>query len=240
MRLPLLLTGTLVLAVSGCQGSIGAEGGPTIQRGFPVNGAFTALSVTGPYDVKVVSGGTPGVAASGHEKALDALVVEVSGGTLAIHPAPQSGGGLSWGNTGKAQITVTVPNLDSAVMAGSGAVDVDKVTGARFKGTVTGSGDLRLAAVDTQDLELSVAGSGDVRAEGKATTVRFNVAGSGDLDAGKLTAQSAQVSISGSGDVRARATTNAAVSTQGSGDVEISGGARCSISKNGSGDVRCS
>lgn len=239
MRILPVLTVT-ALALGGCHVNATADAGPTVQRGFPVTGAFTGLSVTGPYAVKVVSGSAPSVAASGHQKSLDDMIVEVSNGVLSIHPVEKKGINLDISNAGRVQVTVTSPALDSATIAGSGRVDVDRVTGNAFKGSIAGSGDLNLDGVDVQTIELAVAGSGDLRASGKARAVKMSIGGSGDIDAGKLTAEDAQASIAGSGNIRGRATHAAEINMQGSGDVEFSGGGKCTISKNGSGDARCS
>ncbi|MCA1653816.1 MAG: head GIN domain-containing protein [Sphingomicrobium sp.] len=240
MRMPLLLIAAAVLPLGACHFSASAETGPVVQRAYPVTGPFTGLAVAGRYDVKVISGQAVSVAASGHEKALDAMVVEVRNGTLTIHPIRQNGFHFGWEHHGKVEVTVTVPAIDSAEIAGSGAINVDHVAGASFKGTVAGSGDLTLPAVDAQALDLSIAGSGDIHAVGKAQSVKLNIAGSGDIDTSKLNVLDAEASIAGSGGIKGHATRNAAISIMGSGDVEINGGAKCTVSKTGSGDARCS
>jgi hypothetical protein len=228
-------------ATSAC-GHGGSEGAsPTVSRNYQI-GNFQAIEVAGPYDVQVRTGGNAGVSASGSEKLLQRTEVEVKGDKLVIRPEKQNGWfHFGWGTSGKANFTVTVPQLSGATIAGSGNINVDKVQGNSFEGTVAGSGGIAVAAMNVQSLKLSIAGSGGVKAgAGKAQSAQYDIAGSGDLDAGAIQAQQAKVSIAGSGSVKAHATGTADVSIMGSGDVDVSGGAKCNVSKAGSGNVRCS
>lgn len=238
---PIFLMATTA-ALAGCSLSARADNGPQANRSFTVSD-FTGLEVAGPYNVTVRTGSAASVQATGTDKALDAMRVEVRDGTLEISPAEHHFLGFRWGNWGHAgsvNLTVTVPALERAAIAGSGAIDVDKVSGPRFKGEIAGSGDLHLAAVDAGEVSLEIAGSGGIRAAGKAKSVKYEIAGSGDIDAAGLAAETAAVSIAGSGGIKGHASGTAKVEIMGSGDVDMTGGARCSVSKSGSGDIRCS
>lgn len=212
------------------------DAGPEVDRSFPV-AAFDRVEVAGPYDVKVTTGGAPGVQAKGGSALLDETDVVVKDGKLIIAPKKHQGIRWNWHN-GKAVFTVSTAALKAAGIAGSGHIDIDKVAG-DFEGDVAGSGELRLAAVTGGAMNLSIAGSGDIHAAGTADSVDLSIAGSGDIDVGELAAKTAEVSIAGSGNIRANASDTAKVSIMGSGDVDIGGGAKCSVSKSGSGDVNC-
>ena len=229
-----------VLAVAACSESRAEDGGPSIQRSFPV-GAFTKLEVAGPFDVAVSTGKQPSASAQGPQKLVEQMVVEVEGDTLKIHPRKNGGwfGGFRWGGD-KARVTLTVPMLQAAAIAGSGNIDVDRVAADRFRGSVAGSGKLRLPAVAVKQLDVEIAGSGDVEAAGQAEGARYEIAGSGNIRAGRVEAREARASIAGSGNIEARASGTADVEIAGSGNIEVTGGAKCSISKAGSGNVRCS
>lgn len=228
------------LLAGACQFSAGAEDrdpGPQVSRNYQV-GAFEKIAVAGPYEVNVVTGGQPGVSATGGENLLSETEVVVENGTLKIMPKKRKGMRWNWTNNGKAVFTVNAATLRKAAIAGSGGINIDKVAG-DFEGDVAGSGDLRLASVEGGAVKLSIAGSGDVTAAGKADSVDLSIAGSGDINAGGLATRAAEVSIAGSGSVSANASATADVSIMGSGDVDITGGAKCSVSKKGSGNVRC-
>jgi hypothetical protein len=229
------------MASAGCgQGRV-EDGGPTVQRSYEV-GSFQEIEVAGPYDVDVRTGGRPSVSATGSQKLIENMVVEVKGDKLVIHPQEHHGW-FNWGTStnGSAKLSVTVPSLSGATIAGSGGITVDQVKGDRFEGGVAGSGDLNVNALDVQSLKLSIGGSGDVRARsGQAKQAEYSIAGSGGIDAGGVRTQAATASIAGSGSIHAQATGAANIKIMGSGDVTMTGGAKCNVSKMGSGDVSCS
>lgn len=225
-------------ALTACAQSRTETGGPTVERDFQV-GAFERIEVAGHYDVEVRTGAAPSVHATGPEKELERLVVEVRGDRLLIH-SRKSGIGMHWSSSGPMKIAVTVPKLSGASLAGSGGVNIDKVAGERFKGEIAGSGDLSVGSIEATLVELSIAGSGNISAAGRARTAQYNIAGSGNIDAERLTSETADVSVAGSGNVTANATTTANVNSMGSGDIALAGGAKCTVNKHGSGDVRCS
>jgi hypothetical protein len=226
--------------VSGCGRVHAEEGGATVSRNYQV-GNFQEIEVAGPYDVEVRTGTNPSVSARGSENLLERTTVEVKGDKLVIRPEnTHNWFHFGWSTRGKANFTVTVPQLSGATIAGSGDVHVDKVQGDRFEGTVAGSGGINVANMDVQNLKFAIAGSGGVKAGGKAKNAQYDIAGSGGIDGSAIVSEQAKVSIAGSGDVKAHATGTADVSIMGSGDVDISGGAKCNVSKMGSGNVRCS
>lgn len=227
------------LAAAACSKTHARDGGPQVQRDYPV-GAFQSIEVAGPYEVEVRTGGAPSVTASGPEMLIERLVVEVKGDRLLIRPSKEKGFNWSRSN-GTATIRVTAPMLRAAAIAGSGGIVVDKVTGDGFQGSIAGSGDLRLQSIDVESLKLSIGGSGSVEAgEGRARAADYSIAGSGGIDTPAVRTESASVSIAGSGSINLQATGSANVSIMGSGDVSLTGGAKCTVKQMGSGEVRCS
>ena len=227
-------------ASTGCARDRSESAGPATTRNYQVAG-FERIEVAGPYEVTVATGSAPSVRASGGERAIERMVVEVSGDTLKIHPKKRSGLNFGWSRNHPVKLTVTVPSLRAAEIAGSGEISVDKVAGDSFEAGVAGSGDVRIGQVDVKRLKVGIAGSGEVKAgTGRAVAADYEIAGSGDIDAAGLVAETASVSIAGSGNVAANATGTASVDIAGSGDVRMTGGAKCSVSKAGSGNVDCS
>ena len=242
MRKPLAiaLVAAAALAASACTHERTEDAGPMGAKDFAV-GNFTRLTVAGPYEVTVRTGGQPSVSAKGPQNVLDRMVVEVDGDELEIRPEKKNGwSGVRWRGSDKVTLEITVPMINEATIAGSGGVRIDKLSGNKFEGTVAGSGDLDLGAVDVGELEVSLAGSGSLRAAGKARTAEYSIAGSGDIEAAGLTSEMLRVSIAGAGSVRANATKAGSVTIMGSGDVTVTGGAKCDVKKMGSGDVNCS
>lgn len=208
------------------------------ERNFPVGG-FDRIALAGSPDVTVVTGRTPGVRATGDQKALDRLEIEVVDGTLKI--GSKHGINWSWNShdNGRVRVAVTVPMVRGVSVGGSGTVTVDHVKVPAFAADVGGSGSIRLAALDTQSASFSIGGSGDVVAAGRCGASHANVGGSGSLKLGGLRCTTLDASVAGSGAIEANASATAAISIAGSGDVTVAGGAKCSISKVGSGQARC-
>lgn len=239
-----LLAAALIAAAAiaaGCARDRVEEAGPQTSRSFPV-GNFAKLEVAGSYDVRVRTGGKPGVSVTGPANVIDQMVVEVKGDELKIHPKRDGAfsRGIRFGRHAPVTVEVSAPSLSAATIAGSGDISIDRVTGAVFDGAIAGSGSLALSAIEVETLKLSIAGSGGVSGTGKAVTGDYSIAGSGDLDVSKVAHRDLDVSIAGSGDVRAQASGNADISIMGSGNVTVTGGAKCKISKMGSGTANCS
>src|SRR3954452_12226914 len=158
--------------------------GPITDRSFEVGG-FDRLELAGAYDATVRTGAAPSVHARGGQNLLDQLVVEVKNGTLEIHPKEHHGF-FHWGwgsHNSKIVLTITVPGLRAAELAGSGGIRIDRVTGDSFEGSVAGSGDLNLDRVEVANLKLGIAGSGDAKAvAGTARNAKYEIAGSGGID----------------------------------------------------------
>lgn len=217
----------------------GKLSGVSGSRSFDVKG-FNSVSLRGPDNVIVQVGKAVSVKAVGDTAILDRLEMEVVDGELRVGRKHRNGIQLGWGRNSGAVVTVTLPVLTGASVAGSGDMDVDHAEAPAFAASVAGSGSLKVGALQTGSLKASIAGSGDATfGGGTAADANLSIAGSGNLDAARLAAKTADISIAGSGDVKAGVSDRANVSILGSGDVDIIGDARCKVSKMGSGDVRC-
>lgn len=198
--------------------------------------AFQRVAASGSEDVTVITGKTPTVTAVGPQERLDRLDIRVEGDTLKI--GHKKGSWSNWGRE-SVKITVTMPALFGASLAGSGDFTADGGSGPAFKVSLAGSGDVRVSRIDSPSVTLSTAGSGDIAASGKCGALKVSIAGSGDMDLVGLKCADADIGISGSGDVTTFATGTANVRISGSGDVKVSGGAKCQSRTSGSGSVSC-
>jgi hypothetical protein len=212
------------------------ESGPAAARTYAATG-FTAVDLRGSDDVDIKIGEAFSVRAEGGAKILDRLDIRVDGTTLRIGRKDSDNWGWHSGDNG-AKISITMPRLTSASVAGSGNLTADRAEG-DFTADVAGSGNLKVGEVKGGAVKLDIAGSGNITVAGTATSLDADTAGSGDIDARGLTATSAKVSIAGSGNVRGTVNGEAQVSIMGSGDVDLGGGAKCKVSTMGSGDAHC-
>lgn len=225
------------LLLSACGVAESTPSGPSGSRSFDLTG-FDQVELAGSDDVRIIAGPAFSVQATGPEKILDRLKIEVKGSTLSVGRKSRSWS-MGWNNDNGAIVTVTMPTIKGASLAGSGDMAVDRVETSKFEANLAGSGNLSIKSAQVDELEVNLAGSGDVTVAGATKTIDISIAGSGDVTTKELNATDARISIAGSGNVDARATGSASVSLLGSGDVNISGTANCKTSKMGSGEVRC-
>lgn len=234
-RLTILAAAAAML--SAC-GTVRAEdAGPNGNRSFSVKG-FDRVSLRGSDNVVVRVGGAETVTAAGPQKILDRLKIEVVDGELRVG-RENSTFSVDWGKHDPVVITVTMPQIRGASVAGSGDMAVDKAQAPSFSGSVAGSGNLAIGSLMADAATLTIAGSGDAAVAGEAKSLNISVAGSGDMDAKGVKSERAQINIAGSGNVSAQVMGDADISILGSGDVTLTGTPRCKINKMGSGDVKC-
>lgn len=239
MRMLALAIPALILSSCGHTEN-GENGSAAGTKSFALSG-FDQVALRGSDDVNVVIGTGFAITATGPQSALDQLEITVEGGTLKIGRKSRSDWHIGWSSkSGKGvKVTVTMPVIRGAKVAGSGDMTVDRAAADDFKASVAGSGNLKIADVKAKAVSLNLAGSGDLEIAGHATTVDISSAGSGNISAKSLEAETADVSLAGSGNASARATGSASASVMGSGNIEISGTDKCETSKLGSGNVTC-
>jgi Putative auto-transporter adhesin, head GIN domain len=237
MRSLWILALPLALSACGNTPSNAASPGPKGARTFSL-ADFDRVELKGSDDVRVTNGSGFAVSAAGPQKRLDDLDIRVVNGTLIVSHKSKAGWKLSTGEG--VIVSVTMPLIKSAELAGSGNLSVDTASDAKFEGSISGSGDLTLSNLKAVEISLNLAGSGDIKARGVTKSLKVDLAGSGDVDVKDLSTNSLSASITGSGDVDASASGKAEVSLVGSGDVRILGTDDCTTSKIGSGRVTCS
>ena len=120
----------------------------------------------------------------------------------------------------------------------SNPIEVDIFSPTLNSITITGSSDVFLHSIQSENLKINLTGSGDIIAKGKTNHLSITVSGSGDIDATELTARNATIDIRGSADVQITTKETLNVSISGSGDVTYFGNPQ-QINKriSGSGDL---
>lgn len=220
---------------TGCAAKAETDPGPMSARDFQVED-FKRIESAGAFDVTVRTGAAPSVRAEGPQNILDRLEAVVEGDQLVIRT--RNGQSFGWARH-PVKVSVTVPELRAATMAGSGNLSVDRVAVDTFKATIAGSGNLSLPQVRAQSLELEIAGSGSGKLAGQADDARYSIAGSGEVDASQLQTNDIRLTIAGSGALNATAKGTVRGEIMGSGEARISGGATCAVDKLGSGRIIC-
>ena len=223
------------LALSACGGNISMDdrnGVPLaeLDRSGP---APTELVLAGPDGVEVVEGGALDIAVSGDPRAVEALRFSLEDGSRAISRKKDADG-----NIGRAQVRVTTPSLTAIVLAGSGTLDAQRLSG-KPEVTIAGSGTARAREIAAETFDLTIAGSGEFEGSGTVDKLDLTIAGSGSGRMADLRADRADVTIVGSGDAEFASDGTVEGSVMGSGAVTVTGNAQCDVSKMGSGSVTC-
>ncbi len=200
---------------------------------------YQAIALRGAIDVVVRQAGREGVQVRADDNVapLVQTVVEGSGDTRTLRI--QFKAGESVRTKTPVVVTVDVVKLSAVASSGSGDIRIEALNTPALTISISGSSDADLRQLDTEQLSLSIAGSGDVQARGRAARLDVSIAGSGDVNARELTAGAVDVSIAGSGDASVTAQKTLSVAIAGSGSVEYGGGATLvKRSVAGSGSVR--
>lgn len=195
---------------------------------------YDEISVSGFFDVELVSGKEGAITVRAEENLLRYIKIEVKDNILKIYTEKNIN------ISTKENIVLTVPfeQISAVSLSGSGDVQTkNTITAASLKAKLSGSGDLTLD-VKAKDFEASLSGSGDVVLSGNADNFTSKTSGSGDVDAVNLITKNANVTISGSGDMKVNCTENLYARVSGSGDIEYKGNPQTKDTKvSGSGEI---
>jgi len=201
----------VLLALVGCSFNVGS--GTIIDENRPVSG-FSRISVAGPVTVIVEENGNESLTISADDNLLPSLTAAVSNNTLELAVEP----GVSIGPTQNVVYRISVKDLRSFSLTGSGEAD--------------------LKNIDTDELTIEIAGSGQITVSGHADTQIVDVSGSGDYVAETLESSAATITLSGSGSAVVNASQTLDVTIDGSGNVEYLGDPTVKQELNGSGGVQ--
>lgn len=179
---------------------------------------FDSVAVMGASDVMVTIGDKQSVTlVSKDSEELGHIETEVRRGELRIRHERSRGNHSSRRN--QVTVLITVPELHSVQIAGSGDVDVTGISGGNF--------------------EVGIAGSGDVTLRGSCSGLEVDIAGSGDTLASELECDDVAISVMGSGDVEVHANNSVDATMMGSGDILVTGSpSDRSFTDMGSGGIR--
>lgn len=187
------------------------------ERRFTIT-SFDRIRVEAPFDVVLATNKAPSAKAEGSVAALDTVDLRVEGRTLIVRQ--RSG----WNGEGKGtpvRITLGTPGLGWALLIGSGRLQVDRMRGLTVTLGLAGPGQLKVAELSADRVELLAGGSGTVALAGAAKTARFGTEGSVVLDASSLQTDELAIVAAGSAEVRAMARRNVNLTASGAATVAL-------------------
>ncbi|MBB5713426.1 GIN domain-containing protein [Sphingomonas aerophila] len=211
---------------------------PAAERGvYP--GTFDRIRVQGPYEVTVSVGASPTGTVTGEKAAIDRIEVRVDGTTLVVRPVIGSADQRAVRSREPVRVALTTPNIVSASVVGASRLKLGRMRGERIDLSISGTGAIEAAQVDTPRLIGTVIGSGSLTLAGKADNARLLSNGTGTIDAAALDTGELFVRLDGPGEIRARAHYQAQVSNTGVGRVSIAGTTKCRVVATAGGPVDC-
>jgi len=178
------------------------------------------VEVQGGVDVEISQGATAELLLRGSPASLSPEPFHVRGQTLVL--------GTPAGSTraaGGVAFKLTLPTLESVLVAGSGDVFVRPLEVATFTLRVDGTGDAHLYALRADKARIDMRGAGDVQvAELSVPRLQLRLSGAGDIQLGPLQTESLEAVVNGAGDIAAAGegrTAEVSVTVVGSGDVNF-------------------
>jgi hypothetical protein len=186
-------------------------------RSFTIT-SFDRLRMEAPFDVSLATGRPPSARAEGSAAALDTVDLRVEGRTLIVRQ--RSG----WNGAGKGvpvRIVLGTPDLRAATLIGSGRLQIDRMTGLSVTLGIAGPGQLKVADLRADRLDLLAGGSGMVTLAGTIKTGRFGTEAGIVLDAAELQAEELTIQAAGNSEVRAHARRSANLTASGAATVVL-------------------
>ncbi|HSU37732.1 MAG TPA: head GIN domain-containing protein [Propionibacteriaceae bacterium] len=205
-----LAAAALPVLLSSC--AIATQSGNLVSESRSVSG-FSAIELNGAGEVSIEQTGSESLTIEADEKFLSLLTSEVTDGTLRLGTKPNA----MLINRDPVEYRVTVKDLTGL--------------------TITGSGNMTMPKVSTNELRSRISGSGTITVAGTADTQRVDISGSGSFRAAELATRTASVDISGSGDTVIQVSDSLDVRITGSGSVRYRGNPGITEHISGSGDL---
>ena len=196
-------------------------------------GSFDRLRVEGPFEIRVVTGASPGVRISGERATIERVAIRADGRTLVVRGAIDAWGERparpAAGAPEPLVVTLSTPSLSSIASTAGGRVTAGMMKGDRVDLSVSGAGAISVAGAAAGDVNALVIGTGSIAVAGRTTRARLVVNGPGGIDAGALDAGELFIRVEGTGETRGRGRYTARVSNAGIGRVTVLGPAKCTV-----------
>lgn len=225
------------LVVSGCEIN---SGGPVLLRG-DLSGevttevrnldGFSEIDMGGSGDLVVVEGESFDIEVTTDSALQEHVTTDVVGTTLRIEQHYSVVGASP-----SVSVSITVPDLTRLEVSGAADAAVRSITAEDLEVTISGAGDVDLAA-DAQQLTLLVSGAGSVTAHGTVQSGSLTISGAGSIEGEDLTVGDANVSVSGAGSVSVRVRDSLQAQASGAGSIVYYGDPRVTRDVSGAGSI---
>ena len=201
---------------------------------------FNRIRISGSPGVTLVQGDIERVSATGDDNAIERLEVVVSGDELIVRNKRRFWIGDWFGGWRDSRVDLVIEfiDLEGLALSGSSQVRAAALRSPEFNLSVSGSGSTNIDQLLGDSLNIRVSGSGDIDVAGVVDRQVIGISGSADYEARDLATQATTIRVSGSGEAHVAASTVLDVRVSGSGSVRYLGEPEVSSSISGSGDIR--
>lgn len=211
--LALVILVSLSLFMQGCIGLRTVRGSGEMASEQREVSDFKAVAFSGVGTILIELGEDESLRVEGEDNLLQYVETEVSDDTLHIGIRD----GVNILPTQSMFFYLTVQEIDELALSGLGNVDAPDLEVGRFSVDISGGGDINLAGLEADELDVSISGLGDLHIDdGAVTEQTISISGGGNYNARYMASDVANLDISGLG--------SATVWAMEQLDVEISGG----------------
>ena len=201
--------------------------------------SFEAIEVLADVAVEVTTRAPVSAVATGPQDALDRISVEARDGKLVISERKFAGDEARRAPRVAVTVRINAANLRSAMLAGAGSLQIDRLKGARVAIGLRGPGRLTVGDVSSDRLSVAMVGNGAMTLGGRTKQAQMSLSGAGMLDAGGLAADALTSDSEGAGEHVLHAVKTAVIAARGIGKTTVLGKPVCTVRNIGSGTVAC-
>lgn len=184
----------LVPVLGGCHGHFGnVSGSGTMKlekRDVP---AFSAVNISGAFDVEIVVQKEQSLEIEGDDNLLPLIKTEVKNGVLSINNEK------SFSTKKALRVRISVPDLDAISTSGASEFTVTNVKSDEFNIEASGAGSIEISG-ETKTLEVGMSGAVNLDAK-DLKAQKVNITNSGASSADVYASEELRASVSGAGNV---------------------------------------
>lgn len=184
----------LVPLLGGCHGHFGnVTGSGTMKlekRDVP---AFSAVNISGAFDVEIVVQKEQSLEIEGDDNLLPLIKTEVKNGVLSINNEK------SFSTKKALRVRISVPDLDAISTSGASEFTVTNVKSDEFNIEASGAGSIEISG-ETKTLEVGMSGAVNLDAK-DLKAQKVNITSSGAASADVYASEELRASVSGAGNV---------------------------------------
>jgi hypothetical protein len=192
-------------------------------------GEFSAIDISAPVDVTITV--KPGAATSvtfiGLPERVKEIETEVKDSTLYIAGDEVGDWHFNFWMDDEDDIRAEIVVSSLSAISLSGAAEVKTmgdISCTSFMLTVSGAGDIKIAKITADKLEVDASGAADVDIKsGVVRYAEYGFSGAGDLDAFGLQSEEVSAAVSGAGDLKVNASKTLSASISGVGTIRYKG-----------------